>query len=1036
MFSEIRLGLILTGAFVACQATLFAWEKEVFTQTPEIMATTEKKDVPVTSAKTKNPNDFAEGANPFWIWGANGNTKYTLTKDFAWTGGNAKVKFACDNIVKLKINGIDVGGSSEWQTPVEKDVTKLLKDGNNSIEAMVENEGAAAGFVFKMVQTSADGKSSYVISDDSWKAVEAGKAGKASTIKKVAKYGDSPWGNVLTGGGAGASASNSSFKVPEGFQVEKLFTVPKDKLGSWVCLTVDPKGRIIASDQGDKGLYRITVPAPGVAGDVKVEKLDVKISSAQGLLFAFGSLYVSVNGGGQGSGLYRLRDTNNDDQFDEVVKLKALRGGGEHGPHALRLSPDGKSILVVCGNHTLPPENFNASRLPSNWGEDHLLPRQWDANGHARGILAPGGYVAKTDPDGKDWEIVSSGYRNQYDIALNANGEMFVYDADMEWDMGMPWYRPTRVNHASSGSELGWRSGTGKWPAHYVDSLPAMVDIGPGSPVGVDFGYGTKFPAKYQKALYICDWTFGTMYAIHISPMGSSYKATKEEFVSRTPLPLTDVVVGKDGALYFSIGGRGAQSELFRVTYIGKESTAPAELQDKEGAKDRETRKKLEAFHNPAKISAEQLQMILSYLGNEDRFIRYAARVALENQDPKTWQDKVLAEKSPEPLIQGIVALARQGDKSLQNQALKALDTLEFSSLSENQKLEIVRAYQLLFIRMGEPAKEVASKLAAKLDSFFPSNDERLNRDLGDLLVYLKSSTIAGKITQLLMQPSKPVDGKEMEELLLRNRGYGGGIAKMLENFPDLQKNYYLYSLRNLKENWNIDQRKMYFTALNDARTRSGGASYQGFLNNIEKEAFDNATDNERLAIEALGLKKPYKAPALPKATGPGKEYKLAELVQLADGKLVKRDFKNGQKMYAASRCVVCHRYNGDGGATGPDLSQVAGRFSLKDLCESIVEPNKVISDQYKASIIETKSGKFITGKVVSENAESLIVVTDPEDSSKVQDLKKKDVESVKVSPVSLMPQDLLKTLNENEVLDLLAYLLSRGDPSHTMFKK
>ncbi|MCY2942355.1 MAG: c-type cytochrome, partial [Planctomycetota bacterium] len=786
----------------------------------------------------------------------------------------------------------------------------------------------------------------------------------------------------------------------------------------------------------DKGLYRITVPAPGVAGDVKVEKLDVKISSAQGLLFAFGSLYVSVNGGGQGSGLYRLRDTNNDDQFDEVVKLKALRGGGEHGPHALRLSPDGKSILVVCGNHTLPPENFNASRLPSNWGEDHLLPRQWDANGHARGILAPGGYVAKTDPDGKEWEIVSSGYRNQYDIALNADGEMFVYDADMEWDMGMPWYRPTRVNHASSGSELGWRSGTGKWPAHYVDSLPAMVDIGPGSPVGVDFGYGTKFPAKYQKALYICDWTFGTMYAIHISPMGSSYKAVKEEFVSRTPLPLTDVVIGKDGALYFSVGGRGAQSELFRVTYIGKESTAPAELQDKDGAKDRDTRKKLEAFHNPAKIPAEQLQMILSHLGNEDRFIRYAARVALENQDPKTWQDKVLAEKSPEPLIQGIVALARQGDKSLQTQALKALDTLEFSSLSENQKLEIVRAYQLLFIRMGEPAKEVASKLAAKLDSFFPSNDERLNRDLGDLLVYLKSSTIAGKITQLLMQPSKPVDGKEMEELLLRNRGYGGGIAKMLENFPDLQKNYYLYSLRNLKENWNIDQRKMYFTALNDARTRSGGASYQGFLNNIEKEAFDNATDNERLAIEALGLKKPYKAPALPKATGPGKEYKLAELVQLADGKLVKRDFKNGQKMYAASRCVVCHRYNGDGGATGPDLSQVAGRFSLKDLCESIVEPNKVISDQYKASIIETKSGKFITGKVVSENAESLIVVTDPEDSSKVQDLKKKDVESVKVSPVSLMPQDLLKTLNENEVLDLLAYLLSRGDPSHVMFKK
>ncbi|MBY0327196.1 MAG: hypothetical protein K2Q30_09780, partial [Gemmataceae bacterium] len=88
MFSEIRLGLILTGAFVACQATLFAWEKEIFTQTPEIMASTENKDA-TTTAKTKNSNEFAVGTNPFWIWGANTNTKYTLTKDFAWTGGKA-----------------------------------------------------------------------------------------------------------------------------------------------------------------------------------------------------------------------------------------------------------------------------------------------------------------------------------------------------------------------------------------------------------------------------------------------------------------------------------------------------------------------------------------------------------------------------------------------------------------------------------------------------------------------------------------------------------------------------------------------------------------------------------------------------------------------------------------------------------------------------------------------------------------------------------------------------------------------------------
>src|SRR5262249_2848425 len=261
---------------------------------------------------------------------------------------------------------------------------------------------------------------------------------------------------------AKSPAGTNAFLLQPGFRVERLFTVPKDTLGSWVAITFDNKGRLIASDQGNLGLCRITAAAFGSSQPTKVEQLDVKISAAQGLLFAFGSLYVSVNGG-QGSGLYRVRDTNGDDQFDEVIKLKELRGAGEHGPHGVRLSADGKSILVIGGNHTLPPFDVRrngepqtmggvrpaplhvtlpenaSSRLAANWDEDSLLPRQWDGNGHATGILAPGGWVAKTDPDGKTWEIVSVGYRNSYDMDLNADGELFVYDSDMEWDFGMPW---------------------------------------------------------------------------------------------------------------------------------------------------------------------------------------------------------------------------------------------------------------------------------------------------------------------------------------------------------------------------------------------------------------------------------------------------------------------------------------------------------------------------------------------------------------------------------------------------------------------
>ena len=80
------------------------------------------------------------------------------------------------------------------------------------------------------------------------------------------------------------------------------------------------------------------------------------------------------------------------------------------------------------------------------------------------------------------------------------------------------------------------------------------------------------------------------MYAIHLEPDGASYRGTKEEFVSRTPLPLTDMTVGRDGAIYFTVGGRGGQSELYRVTYRGLEPTDQVDAHDEAGADERKLR--------------------------------------------------------------------------------------------------------------------------------------------------------------------------------------------------------------------------------------------------------------------------------------------------------------------------------------------------------------------------------------------------------------------------------------------------------------
>jgi putative heme-binding domain-containing protein len=1030
----LLFGLVLPSARPQAGA-----EGKIFTQKPTVAPAVLRGD-PVPAPAKPKPADkkLTQGPTPLWIWGADNAKRYVLRKEFPGGSTAAKLKATCDNRMVISINGQEVARSSEWQAPVEVDLQKFLKKADNVLLAEVTNDEGAAGFVLKLALTMPDGKTQYVVSDESWQVAEKKDAEKWVAVRKVGKLGDAPWGDVFTrtAGGGAAPTPGGTFQVLPGFKVEHLFTVPKAELGSWVCIAFDDKGRLLASDQDGKGLCRITPPKIGSDELTRVEHLPVKISAAQGMLHAFGSLYVSVNGG-PGSGLYRVRATRGDDQYDKVEKLLALRGGGEHGPHALRLSPDGKSILVQCGNHTAPPDKLEPRGVPRNWAEDLLLPRQWDANGHARGILAPGGYIARTDPDGKTWEMVSIGYRNAYDMAFNADGELFSYDSDMEWDMGAPWYRPTRVVHATGGSEFGWRSGTGKWPTYYIDSLPPLLDIGPGSPVGVEFGYGARFPAKYQKALYICDWTFGTMYALHIEPDGSTYRAVKEEFLSRTPLPLTDCAVGPDGAMYFTIGGRGTQSELFRVIYTGSEPTDRVEYRDPRGSELRALRHQLEARHMPAADPAKVVEFAYPHLGHPDRFIRYAARVALEHQKASHWQDRVLAEKDAAKLITGAVALARQGEKGLQPRLLEALERIDFAKLPEAAQLDLLRTYSLVFIRMGEPDKDTAARLAKKFDAYYPAKTNWLNRELVQLLVYLKSPTVLAKTLALMQQESKPEPADSLEELLARNRGYGGPIAKMLANGPDLQKFHYAFVLRNVREGWTMEQRKVYYGWIADARNRSGGNSFQGFITNMEKDAWDNATDSDRLAIEAAGLRKPYKPKELPKPQGPGRDYTLAELVKLGESKLTSgRDFKNGQRSYAAARCIVCHRFNGDGGATGPDLTQTAGRFSLKDLSEAIVEPSKVISDQYKASVVSTKSGKVYTGRIVSETKDTLVLVIDPEDSTKVVELKKSDVEETVPSPVSLMPQDLLKQLNENEVLDLLAYLLSRGDPKHPMFRK
>jgi putative heme-binding domain-containing protein len=370
---------------------------------------------------------------------------------------------------------------------------------------------------------------------------------------------------------ADAPADPNRFTPLAGFAIEEV--VAPGSTGSLVAMAFDEAGNIIASRESGPLLLIQDKDKDG-----KFESVATycdQVTNCQGIL-PLGESVFAVGNGPQKTALYRLSDTNADNQADKVEVLSKFKGGmGEHGPHAPILGPDGL-VYVMLGNHTFVEGRVADSSPHHHYYDGELLaPKYEDANGHAAGIKAPGGTVIRTDAKGSFIELFVGGFRNAYDHAFNRDGELFTYDSDMEWDVGLPWYRPTRVNHLQPGAEFGWRSGWSKWPAYYVDSLPAVVDVGRGSPTGVIFYDHERFPKKYHGAFFMCDWSQGRVVAVTMKPEGGTYQGTSEIFLEGRPLNCSDIDVGPDGWLYLSVGGRNTEGSIFRV--VAKDAPPPTE---------------------------------------------------------------------------------------------------------------------------------------------------------------------------------------------------------------------------------------------------------------------------------------------------------------------------------------------------------------------------------------------------------------------------------------------------------------------------
>ncbi len=832
---------------------------------------------------------------------------------------------------------------------------------------------------------------------------------------------------VQDAGGSRNRATNiRSLTIANGFNVETVYSVPKETQGSWVSLTIDDKGRLIASDQGDKGLFRVTVAADG---SPSVEKMPVELSSAQGLQWKSGCLYASITG----KGMFCVTDSAGDDLLDHAELISAYFGKGEHGNHALVDTEESEQIFAVSGNQTPLPaaDSFVRRRNPS-LKEDLFLPRQWDPRGHAAGILAPGGWVTRFDPATKTHDLYCTGFRNEYDLALNAHGDVFTYDADMEWDLGLPWYRPTRICQVVSGGDYGWRSGSGKWREYFEDSLPPLVNIGPGSPTGVVSGRGAKFPAKYQQAIFALDWTYGRVLAIHLIPNGAGYTAKVEDFVSGPALPVTDAVVGLDGALYFTTGGRGTDSELIRVVYIGKAATDRASIHPLTDAA--VTRRQLEAYHGIVDPSAVGLAW--PHLSSHDRFLRHAARIAIESQPVDSWAEKVYSETSSQSRITSAVALARMGSAVHRERLLNSLSELSLSSLPVSQQLGLLRAYELVLERMGAASTQQREQMVSRFDQLLPSGNVDVDFELLRLLVFLRAPSAPSKGMQLIAQrgESQPVSWSGVEKL---NARYGNTLKQITKNPPPTPHIDIAFALRQARLGWTPELRRQYFTFLNTAAKASGGASYPGYLTNIREEALATCSDSERTALVDLTGEdfNPIPDFAITPPVGPGQQWTMESALASTESMNPKQlNFERGRSLFHAVDCGACHRFTGLGGGVGPDLTSVPNKFTKQYLLEAIINPSKDISDQYQAQTVLTSDGRVLNGIVIEHDAKTVLVYSSEPQTAPHRVLTD-DIEEIRASPTSQMPSGLLDRMNAQELRDLMAYILSGGDANHKIFR-
>ena len=919
---------------------------------------------------------------------------------------------------------------------IDLDVLPWLVRGANElhIEAVACEPLAAIAAELTLAMT--DGETARVATSGRWQARASGVGDVWSAARSLGPVSAALWGHGTRAiattafddyeqwrkAVAGASATSAaSIVAPDGFRVELLRSAAADE-GSWVAVACDERGRVVVARE-ERGLLRFTLADNGQSIS-RVELIDDTLEECRGLLFAHGGLYVNAN---KSRSTYFLRDADGDGHYEQRTLLRQPERAGGHGMNQLALGPDdhvysiqGDAVTLPAAadltlDRTSPLRELMPAKSPK---EGYLLRATRDGRAW---MTHPPREEQATESDG--WEMVAAGLRNPFGLAFHPrDGEAFTYDADAEFDMGSAWYRPTRLVHLVSGADFGWRGVTGDWPPYYTDhadnALP-VCDIGHGSPTSIRFGDGSHFPPAYRDALFMLDWAYGRVLAMHLSPRGGSYIAHGETFLQGRPLNVTGLDFGLDGAMYLVTGGRKTQSALYRVSYVGEAAPdVPPSAYElarlAHGIERRAARRRLEAWHG--RQDAAALDVAWPWLGAIDPSLRYAARTAVEWQPVETWADRALEETEPQRAASALLALARARRPADAGPLVDRLNAIAFDEGREGLKLEVLQAYRLTLADRAALSADTLDAARRGLSRLLPPIDRpRAYTPTGMGL------PVEAQVCELLIELDAP-------------RAVPLALARLDRASAQEERLHYLRVLSRASVGWTEATRSRYFANLSATDTALGGQGMQGFLASIRADALAKVPENDRATFAALFETRSPQAdetlPARPLVRRWRLDEIIAELDKQSDTGQAEMAGQRGRELYHAALCSRCHRLGSDGSSFGPDLTSVAARFTRRNILESIMAPSNVVADGFRAMQVETTDGRVLTGRVVETGdyrSQVLRVATDPLRPWHTVEVHKDDVAGYHESLVSPMPEGLLDTLTLDEIRALLVYIESSG---------